>query len=160
MASARASARVAQPHSRQRPRPRPARAGYFLTKIFHPNISKAGEICVNTLKRDWKEDIALGHIMAVIRCLLINPFPESALNDDAAKLFMEDYAEYAKQARLMCEIHARPKLADRINGNAEADGSAGADGSQQQKKQRPGADAEQALLDKKKLEKKKSLKRL
>ena len=27
--------------------------GYFLTKIFHPNISEKGEICVNTLKKDW-----------------------------------------------------------------------------------------------------------
>lgn len=26
--------------------------GYFLTKIFHPNISNGGEICVNTLKKD------------------------------------------------------------------------------------------------------------
>jgi ubiquitin-conjugating enzyme E2 S len=140
--------------------PLPFRAGFFLTKIFHPNISKAGEICVNTLKRDWKEDISLGHIMAVVRCLLINPFPESALNEDAAKLFMEDYAEYAKQARLMCEIHARPKLADRIaTANAEAEPAGGSSDSQQQKKLRAGAD-EQALLDKKKAEKKKSLKRL
>ena len=28
--------------------------GYFLTKIFHPNVSLAGEICVNTLKKDWE----------------------------------------------------------------------------------------------------------
>lgn len=27
--------------------------GYFLTKIFHPNVSEKGEICVNTLKKDW-----------------------------------------------------------------------------------------------------------
>jgi ubiquitin-protein ligase len=28
--------------------------GYFLTKIFHPNVATpSGEICVNTLKRDW-----------------------------------------------------------------------------------------------------------
>ena len=27
--------------------------GYFLTKIFHPNVSEKGEICVNTLKRVW-----------------------------------------------------------------------------------------------------------
>jgi len=27
--------------------------GYFLTKIFHPNVSLEGEICVNTLKKDW-----------------------------------------------------------------------------------------------------------
>lgn len=27
--------------------------GYFLTKIYHPNISESGEICVNSLKKDW-----------------------------------------------------------------------------------------------------------
>ena len=29
--------------------------GFFTTKIFHPNIRQpSGEICVNTLKRDWQ----------------------------------------------------------------------------------------------------------
>lgn len=27
--------------------------GFFVTKIFHPNVSEKGEICVNTLKKDW-----------------------------------------------------------------------------------------------------------
>ena len=27
--------------------------GYFLTKIYHPNISDKGDICVNSLKKDW-----------------------------------------------------------------------------------------------------------
>ena len=30
----------------------------------------------------------------MIKCLLIIPFPESALNDEAGRLFMEDYDEY------------------------------------------------------------------
>eukprot|EP00743_Colponemidia_sp_Colp-15_P001593 GILK01001739.1.p1 GENE.GILK01001739.1~~GILK01001739.1.p1 ORF type:complete len:213 (-),score=31.97 GILK01001739.1:205-843(-) len=80
---------------------------YFLTKIFHPNVSKIGEICVNTLKRDWKPDNwSIGHILAVIRCLLIVPFPESSLNEEAGRLFMESYAEYSKHAQLMTQIHA------------------------------------------------------
>ncbi len=29
----------------------------------------------------------------VVRCLMINPFPESALNEEAGKLFMEEYDE-------------------------------------------------------------------
>ena len=33
--------------------------GYFLTKIFHPNVSLGGDICVNTLKRDWTPDTTL-----------------------------------------------------------------------------------------------------
>ena len=43
-------------------------AGYFLTKIFHPNIAKSGEICVNTLKRDWKADLGIGHVLQARRC--------------------------------------------------------------------------------------------
>lgn len=40
---------------------------YFLTKIFHPNVSPAGEICVNTLKKDWDPvNWSLRHIFEVI----------------------------------------------------------------------------------------------
>lgn len=51
--------------------------GYFSTKIFHPNVSASGEICVNVLKRDWKPDLGLRHVLTVIRCLLIEPNAES-----------------------------------------------------------------------------------
>jgi len=84
--------------------------GYFLTKMFHPNVSEKGEICVNTLKKDWDHTSwSLQHIFEVIRCLLIVPFPESALNEEAGKAFMEDYEEYAKHARLITELYALPK---------------------------------------------------
>ena len=33
--------------------------GFFLTKIFHPNVGPQGEICVNTLKKDWKPDLGI-----------------------------------------------------------------------------------------------------
>jgi ubiquitin-conjugating enzyme E2 S len=38
---------------------------YFLTKIFHPNVASSGEICVNTLKKDWKPDLGIKHILLV-----------------------------------------------------------------------------------------------
>jgi ubiquitin-conjugating enzyme E2 S len=81
-------------------------AGFFTTKIFHPNVSKGGEICVNVLKKDWTADMGLRHVLVVIRCLLIEPFPESALNEEAGRLLMEDYEAYASHARLMTSIHA------------------------------------------------------
>ena len=46
-------------------------------------------------------------MLSVIRCLLIVPFPESSLNDEAGKLFMESYDEYARRAKLMASVHAR-----------------------------------------------------
>jgi len=84
--------------------------GFFLTKIFHPNVSDKGEICVNTLKKDWDPtQWSLQHVLEIIRCLLIVPFPESALNEEAGKEFMEDYEEYAKHARLITQLYAMPK---------------------------------------------------
>lgn len=84
--------------------------GYFLTKIFHPNIATNGEICVNTLKRDWNPSLGLRHVLIVVRCLLIEPFPESALNEQAGKMLLENYEEYARHARLYTGIHAlKPK---------------------------------------------------
>lgn len=82
-------------------------AGFFLTKIFHPNVSAAGEICVNVLKRDWAPDLGLRHVFTVIRCLLIEPNPESALNEEAGKLLLEGFGDFAKKARLMTSIHAK-----------------------------------------------------
>lgn len=38
---------------------------YFVTKVFHPNVAKNGEICVNTLKKDWKSNLGLKHILLV-----------------------------------------------------------------------------------------------
>lgn len=88
--------------------PNVAPKGLFLTKIWHPNVSKAGEICVNVLKRDWKPDMGLRHVLLVIRCLLIEPFPESALNEEAGMALLDNYEEYCKYARLMTSLHALP----------------------------------------------------
>jgi ubiquitin-conjugating enzyme E2 S len=47
--------------------------------------------------------------------LLIYPFPESSLNDEAGKLFMESYDEYSKRARLMADVHGRPTSSVMVN---------------------------------------------
>ena len=125
--------------------------GYFLTRIFHPNISKAGEICVNTLKKDWQSTLGIGHVLQVVRCLLINPFPESALNEEAGKLFMEDYEEYSKKARMYAEVHASKK-----KGGEGASDEAG-EGEGDAKRQKP---VDSKAAEKRQAQKKKSLKRL
>lgn len=148
--------------------------GYFLTKIYHPNVATNGDICVNTLKKDWAPDTTLKHVLQVIRCLLIVPFPESSLNDEAGKLFMESYDEFARRARIMTEVHAEcnesasSKLAIV---NASADGtttgtvfSAGVTSNRTDKSSAtdgaPGTAAVAAMKKKAKDAKTKSLKRL
>ncbi|WWD18613.1 hypothetical protein CI109_103066 [Kwoniella shandongensis] len=82
----------------------------MITKIFHPNFSKNGEICVDTLKKGWKKEYGVGHVLVTIKCLLIHPNPESALDEEAGKQLLADYDGYCKYAKLMTNIHATPKL--------------------------------------------------
>eukprot|EP01104_Vermistella_antarctica_P018021 TRINITY_DN654_c1_g1_i1.p1 TRINITY_DN654_c1_g1~~TRINITY_DN654_c1_g1_i1.p1 ORF type:complete len:246 (+),score=65.85 TRINITY_DN654_c1_g1_i1:48-740(+) len=89
--------------------PRSPPKGFFLTKIFHPNVSETGEICVNTLKRDWKESHGIEHILLTVKCLLIVPNAESALNEEAGRMLLEEYDDYAQRARLWTKIHAAPQ---------------------------------------------------
>jgi ubiquitin-conjugating enzyme E2 S len=99
--------------------------GWFQTKIFHPNVSSAGEICVNTLKKDWKSSYGIAHILVTVKCLLIYPNPESALDEEAGKLLLENYEDYCARAKLITSVHATPKVkpAEFEGGEAEAPAS-------------------------------------
>ena len=48
------------------------------------------------------------HVLLTIKCLLIVPNPESALNEEAGKLLLERYDDYCARAKLYTEIHAKP----------------------------------------------------
>ena len=102
--------------------PQLAPKGYFLTKIFHPNVSEKGEICVNTLKRDWNpKQWSLYNLFEVIKCLLIVPFPQSSLNEEAGKMFMDNYDEYFRVAKMLTEIHAKKKVTKKEESNKDDD---------------------------------------
>lgn len=82
----------------------------FMTKIFHPNVSASGDICVNTLKKDWKSSYGICHILVTVKCLLIYPNPESALDEEAGKLLLENYQSYCDRAKLITSVHATPRV--------------------------------------------------
>lgn len=79
----------------------------FRTRLWHPNVDEGtGAVCVETLKRDWKSELKLRDVLVTISCLLIQPNPASALNEEAGKLAQEDWDGYCRRARLMTGIHA------------------------------------------------------
>ena len=70
---------------------------------------------MNTLKRDWDPlNWSIRHILKIVHCLLINPFPESALNEEAGKMFMENYEQYVKRAKIFNDIHAATKTLTKV----------------------------------------------
>jgi ubiquitin-conjugating enzyme E2 A len=61
----------------------------FINKIFHPNISYDGSICLDILKDKWSPVYTIRTIILSIISLLSDPNPDSPLNGEAAKLYKE-----------------------------------------------------------------------
>lgn len=120
--------------------------GYFRTPIFHPNVApETGDICVNALKRDWEPSMGIRHILVVIRCLLVEPNAESALNEVAGRLILEDYVAYERQALMMTRVHAK-RPAGLVRHRVEENGGSSTAAS-------PNPDADSTQDGKKKLKK-------
>lgn len=109
------------------------------------------------LKRDWSPDLGLRHIFTVIRCLLIEPNAESALNEEAGKLLLESFDDFAKKARLMTEIHAKKPTVLTATGGANA---LNADSSYSSDSKGTAALKAKGLAGRAGVDKKRSLKRL
>ena len=57
----------------------------FNTKIYHPNISDAGEICHEVYEADWVPTKKVRSIMDILRSMLISPNPASPIREDIAQ---------------------------------------------------------------------------
>lgn len=75
----------------------------FKTKIYHPNISENGIICLDVLKDQWSPALSIYKILLSIQSLLTDPNPDSPLNGSAAQLYRSDRREYRK----MCQKYIK-----------------------------------------------------
>ena len=69
----------------------------FVTPMFHPNVYKSGEICLDILKDKWSAIYNVTTILLSIQSLLTDPNCKSLANVEAGKLFLENKIEYSKR---------------------------------------------------------------
>lgn len=93
-----------------------------------------------------------------MKCLLIYPNPESALNEEAGKLLLEQYSEYSKQAKMMTEIYALSSKT--LSTTFKTDGSSSSSDGSSLKNNALCKKRAAEKLNKRKQEKKRALKRL
>lgn len=71
----------------------------FLTKVFHPNVYANGQLCLDILQNRWSPTYDVSAILCSIQSLLHDPNPGSPANAEAARLFVEQRAEYVRRVR-------------------------------------------------------------
>ena len=80
---------------------------YFISNIFHPNISENGYVSVDILEDQWSPPLMdFEKIIISIQSLLDDPNPDIFLNEMAAKLYKEDKSKYDETVREYTSLFA------------------------------------------------------
>jgi len=84
----------------------------FLTKVYHPNISEEGRLCVFN-KAFWLPALGIQEILLSLSALLSSPIPDEPLRADVAEQFLGDRATFNTIAAAYTRLYAtgeRPRV--------------------------------------------------
>jgi len=68
----------------------------FKTRVYHPNITSDGTICIDILKDQWSSALRLNSVILSISDLLANPNPNDPLVPDIARQYSTNREHYNK----------------------------------------------------------------
>jgi len=78
----------------------------FVTKIYHPNVSSKGEVCLGTLKK-WTQSLTIKDVLIELYELLLCPNIADPMMPDIASMYQNNINMFNQKARDWVMLYAQ-----------------------------------------------------
>ena len=72
----------------------------FITKIFHPNISRHGDVGLDSIHYNWSLALTISKVLISIQSLLTDPFCDVCMEPTIGRVYVCNRKEFDRIARL------------------------------------------------------------
>lgn len=71
----------------------------FITRIYHPNISKHGDIGLDSIHENWSLALTISKVLISIQSLLTDPYTSVCMEKQIGRLYTQNRESYERRAR-------------------------------------------------------------
>jgi len=72
----------------------------FVTKVFHPNISRHGDVGLDSIHHNWSLALTISKVLLSIQSLLTDPFWYVCMEPAIGRMYRDNVHEFNRVARL------------------------------------------------------------
>jgi ubiquitin-protein ligase len=72
----------------------------FITKIYHPNVSKHGDIGLDSIHDNWSLALTISKVLISIQSLLTDPYTHVCMENEIGHLYRTNRTQYDLNAKI------------------------------------------------------------
>lgn len=72
----------------------------FLTKILHPNVSRHGDVGIDSIHHNWSLALTISKVLISVQSLLTDPYCQVCMEPELGEMYMNDKERFEEVARL------------------------------------------------------------